>query len=39
VYIKYCDGTGHQGYRKDPVATPQGKNLYFRGFKNTEGIF
>jgi O-palmitoleoyl-L-serine hydrolase len=20
VHLKYCDGTGHQGYRKDPVV-------------------
>lgn len=20
VHLKYCDGTGHQGYKKDPVA-------------------
>ena len=19
VYVNYCDGAGHQGYRKDPI--------------------
>ena len=30
VYLKYCDGTGHQGYKKDPLVY-KGQNLYFRG--------
>jgi hypothetical protein len=34
VYLKYCDGTGHQGYKKDPILY-KGKNLYFRGHNVT----
>lgn len=30
VYLKYCDGSGHQGTRSNPVIY-KGKNLYFRG--------
>lgn len=30
VYMKYCDGSGHQGTRSDPVAFKDAK-LYFRG--------
>lgn len=34
--LKYCDGTGHQGYKKDPVSY-KGKDLYFRGHNVTIG--
>ena len=30
AHLKYCDGTGHQGYKKDPVGY-KGEDLYFRG--------
>lgn len=30
VYLKYCDGTGHQGTRSAPVSY-KGSDLYFRG--------
>ena len=30
VYLKYCDGSGHQGTRSEPVAYKERK-LYFRG--------
>jgi len=30
VFMKYCDGSGHQGSRKDPVSYKDSK-LYFRG--------
>jgi hypothetical protein len=36
VYLKYCDGTGHQGYKKDPIPY-KNKNLYFRGHNVTIG--
>lgn len=38
VYINYCDGTGHEGYRKDPIVY-KGKNIYIRGLNNTLGFF
>ena len=38
VYINYCDGTGHEGYKKDPIVH-KGKNLYIRGLNNTNGVF
>lgn len=34
-FFIYCDGTGHQGYLKDPI-TIKGKDIYFRGLNNTE---
>lgn len=34
AHLKYCDGTGHQGYKKDPVSY-KGTNLYFRGHNVT----
>lgn len=34
VYMKYCDGTGHQGYKKDPIQY-KGRSLYFRGHNVT----
>ena len=34
--MKYCDGTGHQGYKKDPIDY-KGVKLYFRGHNVTEG--
>ena len=36
IHMKYCDGTGHQGYRKDPVLY-KGSKLWFRGHNNTIG--
>jgi O-palmitoleoyl-L-serine hydrolase len=36
--LKYCDGTGHQGFKKDPVSY-KGKNLYFRGHSVAIGQF
>jgi hypothetical protein len=33
-FFMYCDGTGHQGYRKDPLPIHDTK-LYFRGSNNT----
>ena len=30
AHLKYCDGTGHQGYKRDPVGY-KGEDLYFRG--------
>lgn len=36
AHLKYCDGTGHQGYKKDPVSY-KGANLYFRGHNVTIG--
>jgi hypothetical protein len=38
AFLKYCDGTGHQGYKKDPILY-KGKNLYFRGHNVTIGQF
>lgn len=37
VYAKYCTGTGHQGYRKDPVKFKDA-TLYFRGHNATIGM-
>ena len=37
VYFKYCTGTGHQGYRKEPVQYKD-TNLYFRGHNATMGM-
>lgn len=34
--MKYCDGTGHQGYKKDPVVY-QNTKLWFRGHNATMG--
>lgn len=36
--IKYCDGTGHQGYRSNPIQV-NGKNLYIKGENNTKFSF
>ena len=36
VYLKYCTGTGHQGYKKDSISY-KGTNLYFRGHNVTIG--
>ncbi len=35
ITILDCDGTGHQGYAKDPVPF-NNTNLYFRGENNTK---
>ncbi|CAD8202184.1 unnamed protein product [Paramecium pentaurelia] len=37
ININYCDGTGHQGYKKD-AALYNGKKLYFRGDKIVKSI-
>lgn len=34
VFINYCDGTGHQGYRSQPIQF-NGTDLHFRGTNNT----
>ena len=34
IYIPYCDGSTHQGYRETPVNY-RGRDLYFRGTQNT----
>jgi hypothetical protein len=33
-YLIYCDGTGHQGYVKDPIPVEDSK-IYIRGTNNT----
>lgn len=38
VLLKYCDGTGHQGSRRNPVVY-KGTSLYFRGHNVTIGQF
>ena len=35
--MKSCDGTGHQGYRKEPIQY-MGRSLYFRGHNTTKGL-
>ena len=35
AHLKYCDGTGHQGYKKDPIAY-KGLKLNFRGHNVTQ---
>ena len=38
VEIPYCDGTGNQGFKKDPVKFDT-ENLFFKGYINTlEGL-
>lgn len=37
IHINYCDGTGHQGYRKDSV-TFNDQVIWFRGERNTIAI-
>jgi hypothetical protein len=34
VLIKYCDGSGHQGTKRDPISHKE-TNLYFRGHNVT----
>ena len=34
IYVLYCDGAEHQGYRENPVVH-KGKTIYFRGSRNT----
>jgi O-palmitoleoyl-L-serine hydrolase len=34
AHLKYCDGTGHQGYRKEPISY-KGTPLHFRGHNVT----
>lgn len=34
MHFKYCDGTGHQGFKKDPI-TYKSKKIYFRGYSVT----
>ena len=36
IHMKYCDGTGHQGYKKEAVDY-QGHKLHFRGHNSTIG--
>ena len=36
VHIKYCDGTGHQGFKKDTIEY-KGVKLHFRGHNATQG--
>lgn len=36
VFLKYCDGSGRQGTRKNPLSY-KGSNLYFRGHNATVG--
>lgn len=36
VFLKYCDGAGHQGFKTAPVAYKDAK-LYFRGHNITMG--
>lgn len=38
VYLKYCDGSGHQGTRKEPLSYKDAK-LYFRGSNVTLAQF
>lgn len=37
VHVNYCDGTGHQGYKKEPITVRE-RVLWFRGEKNTKAI-
>lgn len=30
IYINYCDGTGHQGYREEPILIKD-QLIYIRG--------
>jgi hypothetical protein len=35
IFIKYCDGSFHQGYVEEPIKQGN-QTFYFRGFKNTD---
>lgn len=35
MFLKYCDGAGHQGFKTAPVAYKDAK-LYFRGHNITQ---
>lgn len=35
ILIKYCDGSNHQGYVKDPIVVNE-TNIWFRGYNNTK---
>eukprot|EP00347_Sterkiella_histriomuscorum_P020885 403336090 len=37
-FVKYCDGAGHQGYKKDPIIAKSGASLYLRGDTNTKAL-
>jgi len=37
VFLKYCDGSGHQGYKAAPVDY-QGSKVYFRGSNITMSV-
>lgn len=38
VILKYCDGTGHQGTKTNPINY-KSKDIYFRGQNITIGQF
>ena len=38
ILINYCDGSNHQGYSEKPINF-NGKDLWFRGYNNTMGVF
>ena len=38
IFVKYCDGTGHQGYSAYPYNY-NGDLIYFRGTLNTMETF
>jgi hypothetical protein len=38
VFLVYCDGGFHQGYKKLPMRY-NNTNIYFRGEKNVKGVF
>lgn len=38
MYLIYCDGSFHQGNRKEPIIY-NNKSLYFRGAVNTRSHF
>jgi len=39
VYINYCDGGSFAGNRSEPVVSPAGNTLYFRGARIIRAVF
>jgi len=38
IYVKYCDGTGRQGYNTEPYIY-NNSQVWFRGMNNTLAFF
>lgn len=38
IHLNYCDGSGHQGYREEPLII-NNKKIWIRGYNNTMTAF